>query len=107
MEGKSKYIQVSTTVATKSDALKIAHILANKKLSACTQMIGPILSIYKWKEKLEQSKEWLCVVKTEQKHYKAVEKAIRSIHPYELPEVIATPIVCGSEEYLEWVTKQV
>ncbi len=107
MENKLKYIQVSTTVAKRSDAERIAKILSKQKLSACTQIIGPITSIYRWKGKIEKSKEWLCIVKTGRSQYKTIEKAIKSIHPYELPEIIATPIIEGNREYLGWVQKEI
>lgn len=107
MGNKSKYIQVSTTVAKRNDAERIANILSKQKLSACTQIIGPTTSIYRWKRKIEKSKEWLCIVKTERSQYKAIEKTIKSIHPYELPEIIAVPIIKGSREYLKWVQKEI
>lgn len=102
-----QYIQVSTTVAKKTDAEKIAKVLSDKKLSACTQIIGPITSVYRWKGKLEKSKEWLCVAKTDQKHYAKIEKVIKKVHPYQLPEIIVTPILNGSREYIGWMQKQV
>lgn len=106
MENKSKYIQISTTVAKRSDAERIAKILSKKNLSACTQIVGPITSVYRWKGKLEKSKEWLCIIKTKRTLYKSIEKAIKNIHPYELPEIVATPIIEGSREYLGWIQKE-
>jgi len=107
MENKLRYIQISTTVTKKSDAEKIAKVLSEKKLSACAQIIGPITSVYRWKGRLEKSKEWLCVAKTSQRHYASVEEAIKKVHPYQLPEIIATPIIKGSREYFGWMRKQV
>lgn len=107
MENKSKYIQISTTVAKKSDAERIAKILSKKNLSACSQIIGPITSIYRWKGKSEKSKEWLFIIKTKRTLYKSIEKTIKKIHPYELPEIVATPIIEGSREYLGWIQKEV
>ncbi len=107
MGNKSKYIQISTTVAQRSDAGRIAKILSKKNLSACTQIVGPITSVYRWKGKLEKSKEWLCIIKTKRTLYKSIEKAIKNIHPYELPEIVATPIIEGSREYLGWIQKEV
>lgn len=101
-----QYIQVSTTVAKKSDAERIAEELSNKKLSACAQIIGPITSVFRWKDKTVKAKEWLCVVKTEKSKYKKVEKAILEMHPYELPEIIATPIIAGSRDYFKWMQKE-
>lgn len=107
MANKPEYIQISTTLAKRSDAERLTNILSEKNLSACTQIIGPIKSVYKWKGKLETSKEWLCLIKTKSSRYKSIEKAIKEIHPYELPEIIATPIIKGSQEYLGWIKKEV
>lgn len=106
MENKSEYIQVSTTVAKRSDAERIAKILSEKNLSACAHIIGPITSVYRWKGKTEKSKEWLCIMKTRRTRYKSMEKALKEIHPYGLPEIAAVPIVEGSREYLGWMRKE-
>ncbi|HEY4525914.1 MAG TPA: divalent-cation tolerance protein CutA [Candidatus Paceibacterota bacterium] len=106
MENKSKYIQVSTTVEKRSDAERIARMLSENKLSACTQIIGPIGSVYRWRGKIKKSKEWLCVAKSKRGYYGKIEQAIKKIHPYELPEIIATPIIEGSREYLGWIQKE-
>ena len=99
------FVQILTTTAKKGDAEKIANVLLDKKLSACTQIVGPITSIYRWQGKKEKSKEWLCVIKTERNHYKKIERLLQKIHPYKLPEIIATPIINGSLEYLAWMRK--
>ena len=99
----TKFIQIQTTTPKRSDAIKIAEALAKKRLSACPQIIGPIESVFRWKGKLVREKEWLCLIKTTKKHYKEVEKTIRKIHTYDLPEIVALPIVEGSKEYLNWV----
>lgn len=106
MENKSRYIQISTTVAKRSDAERIARILSKKNLSACTHIVGPITSVYRWKGKLEKTKEWLCIMKTKRTRYKSMEKAIKEIHPYELPEIAAVPIIGGSREYLRWMQEE-
>ena len=103
MADRSEYIQVFTTVAKRSEAERIAKFLLDKKLSACIQIIGPITSVYRWKGKTEKSKEWLCVVKSKKSYYGKIEQAIKEIHPYKLPEIIATSIVAGSREYLGWM----
>ena len=102
----TKFIQVETTVPKRSEARKIAEVLARKKLSACTQIIGPVESVFRWKGKLVREKEWLCLIKTKKSLYKKVESEIRKIHPYKLPEIIAVPIVAGSKEYLAWIEKE-
>lgn len=102
-----KYIQVSTTVGKKVDAQRIAKLLCDKKLAACVHVVWPIESTYRWKGKLEKTKEWLCIAKTTARHCKAVEKAIKEVHSYDLPDIIVTPIVGGSKEYLGWISKQI
>ena len=97
------YIQVTTTTETKEQAQIIAQHLVETKLAACVQVVGPITSIYRWKGKVENAQEWLCLIKTRDDLYNKVEAAIKSKHPYETPEIIAVPIVKGSKEYLSWL----
>jgi len=99
----SDFIQVSTTAPSKEEAGRIARTLVESKLAACAQVMGPIESHYRWKGALEQSTEWLCLVKTRRANYAAVEAAIRANHSYEVPEIIACPIEAGSEPYLSWL----
>lgn len=99
----NRYIQVFTTVPKRSDAELIARILMEKKLSACTQIFGPVTSIYKWKGQTKKSKEWMCILKTRKDKYKMLERVVKEIHPYELPEIIAVPIITGSQDYFDWM----
>jgi periplasmic divalent cation tolerance protein len=98
-----KYIQVSTTTAKKADADRIAKAIVARKLAACAQVLGPITSTYWWKGRMEVAREWLCIFKTTSARYRQLEKAIRSLHPYETPEIVAVPIVRGSKDYLAWI----
>jgi periplasmic divalent cation tolerance protein len=97
------YIQVTTTTETKEQAEKIALHLIEAKLAACIQINGPITSIYRWKGKVENTQEWLCLIKTRKSLFKKVESAIKKRHSYETPEIIAVPIIKGSKEYLIWL----
>jgi periplasmic divalent cation tolerance protein len=97
------FIQVVTTTDRKEDAERIARALVEDRLAACVQLIGPVRSTYWWKGRVETAEEWQCWAKTEAGFYEEVEKAIRAIHPYELPEIVAMPILRGSPEYLEWL----
>lgn len=101
------YIQISTTTETKDQAQKIARYLVEKKLAACVQISGPIESTYRWKEKVETANEYLCLIKTRTTLFKKVESAIKKLHPYETPEIIAAPIIKGSREYLNWLDKEI
>jgi len=103
----SEAIQVSTTTATKEDAQKIAAALVERRLAACVQVGGPITSVYRWQGVIETADEWLCTIKTTRAAYEQVEAAIRQLHPYDEPEIIAVPIVAGSAGYLKWLDQQV
>lgn len=97
------YVQVTTTTETQANARTIAHEVVGKRLAACVQVIGPITSTYWWQGKIEITEEWLCVIKSKVALYKELEQTIRAIHPYEEPEIIATPIAKGSKGYLVWL----
>jgi periplasmic divalent cation tolerance protein len=103
----SEYIQITTTTDSRELAQKIAGTLVEKKLAACAQISGPITSIYEWKGKVENEEEWYCVIKTRQNLYPQVEEKIKELHPYEVPEIIALPIVEGNKTYLAWITEVV
>lgn len=100
-------IQIVTTTASRSDAEKIATALVQQRLAACVQISGPILSCYRWQNQFETSEEWRCTIKTTQAAYDHVEQAIRRLHPYEVPEIVAIPIAIGSRNYLDWLAQQV
>ena len=102
--GKMKsYIQVTTTTENRKDADKIAEILIDRNLAGCVQILGPMTSIYRWKGHVETTEEWQCIIKSRHDLYGAIEKIIKSVHPYEVPEIIAVPLITGSKDYLEWL----
>ncbi len=69
-------------------------------------MVGPITSIYRWQGKIETDEEWQCWCKTRQELFAQVEAAIRAMHPYEVPEILAMPVAAGSERYLAWLEQE-
>ena len=81
--------------------------LVTRRLAACVQVGGPVTSTYFWQGNLESSQEWLCVIKTAESRFAEVEAAIRELHSYELPEIVAVPIVAASQAYLDWLAGQV
>ena len=102
----SEYLQVQTTTADQQHAEAIAQTLVDRRLAACVQVLGPTKSFYRWQGQVEISHEWLCVAKTEAAKFSAVESAIRELHTYDVPEVIALPISRGSGDYLSWLSEQ-
>ena len=98
-----EFLQVVTTVDEERHAANLARQLVKSRLAACVQVKGPFTSTYWWKGKIETAREWGCVIKTSSKRYSEVEAKIRALHPYEEPEILAFPVVRGSESYLEWL----
>lgn len=103
---KEECIQVFTTAAKREDAEKIARALVEKRLAGCVQVVGPAVSTYWWKGKVDMAEEWLCFIKSKSSLYGKIEKALKKIHPYETPEIIAIPIFAGSKEYLDWLKNE-
>jgi periplasmic divalent cation tolerance protein len=100
-------IQVITTTGTKQDASKVARALIEARLAACVQVVGPVTSRYWWKDEIEEAEEWLCLIKTTANLFERLEQAIRAAHPYDVPEILATPVVAGSADYLAWLREEV
>jgi periplasmic divalent cation tolerance protein len=100
------YIQVITTTETKSDAQAIARAVVQKRLAGCIQIIGSITSMYWWQGEIETAEEWLCVIKSRRDLYERLEEAIREVHPYDVPEILAVPVIAGSKDYLRWLDSE-
>ncbi len=103
----SEAIQIATTTESQEAATRIASTLVQQRLAACVQISGPITSCYRWQGNLETSEEWLCTIKTTAALFRPVEQAIRELHSYDEPEIVATPIVAASQSYLTWLMEQV
>jgi len=101
-----KHLVVFCTFEKREEAERIARLLLQKRLCACIQIIGPIKSLYLWKGKEEESEEWLCLMKTSSELYKEVETLLLKEHSYEVPEIIALPIVRGSPSYIKWLEEE-
>lgn len=102
----SDFLQVSTTFEKRGDAEQLARSLVGMRLAACIQIHGPVTSIYRWQGNTETATEWLCTIKTRADLYPQLEAALKSQHPYDEPEIIAVPIVKGSDGYLSWVESE-
>ena len=101
----SQSIIVFVTCGSEEEALKIARSLVEKHLAACVNLISPIRSIYRWEGKIWDEREWLLIIKTQKERFEALEKNVRSLHSYAVPEIIAVPIVEGSSNYLNWLAE--
>ena len=103
----AEYVQVLTTVGSEEEADRVGTALLERRLVACVQTLGPIVSRYRWQGKLEHEREWQCLAKTEARLYEEVEAAIRAVHSYEEPEILAIPVLAGSRGYLDWISANV
>ena len=99
------YILVMITTSSKEEAEKIAIALLEKKLIACANIFGPVSSRFWWQDKIDEAEEYIVFMKTEERLFEEVAKHIKRLHSYEIPEIIALPIVKGSKPYLEWISK--
>ncbi|HBO42649.1 MAG TPA: cytochrome C biogenesis protein CcdA [Planctomycetaceae bacterium] len=102
----SSHVEVTTTTASRDDARRIARALVERRLAACVQIRGPIESIYRWQGNIETAEEWQCVAKTRRELFAQVEQAIRELHPYEVPEILAVEIVATSDAYGRWLEEE-
>jgi periplasmic divalent cation tolerance protein len=100
------FVATFVTVGSAAEGDRIAHALVEEKLAACVNRLPAIQSIYRWEGKVEQSAEELLVIKTKKALFPALEKRVRELHSYTVPEIIALPIVAGSEPYLDWLGEQ-
>ena len=99
-------INVVTTAPHRETLDKIGRALLKKRLVACLQIFGPIKSIYWWKGTLEEAEEWIGVMKTRRDLYEEVEKEIRALHPYKVPQIEALEALGVLPAYERWVTEE-
>lgn len=96
-------IVVYITAPSEDAAAVIARALVEQKLAACVNIVRNIRSIYSWQGKIEDDAEVLMIVKTQKKHFTALSEKVKELHSYDIPEIIALPILKGSDDYLEWI----
>jgi periplasmic divalent cation tolerance protein len=99
-------VTVLTTVDSAEEAERLARGLVEERLAACVQVGGPVTSYYRWEGRVQAEREWQLLCKTRADRYPALEAHLRREHPYDVPEIIATPLVGGNEEYLRWVARE-
>jgi periplasmic divalent cation tolerance protein len=103
---KSEYIIVLITAPNEEDAAKIGRTLVEEKLAACANIIQSIRSIYRWQGRIEDEQETLVIAKTRNELFDRLKEKVIALHPYSVPEIIALPIVAGSESYLNWIRQE-
>lgn len=95
------------TVPNAETAERLAEALVGERLAACVNVLGGVRSVYRWKGAVERDQELLCVCKTTRAGFERLRARVVELHPYELPEVIALPVVAGHAPYLDWITASV
>ena len=97
---------VLTNLPQRAAAERLADLLVEKRLAACVNILAPCRSVYRWQGAVRHDEEHPLLIKTTAERYPALEQALRSGHPYELPEIIAVPIERGLPAYLQWVAAE-
>ncbi len=100
------FVEIRTALPSQEDANQIAQHLVSQRLAASAQVSGPIASTYWWKGEITNAEEWIVTAKTRLALYREVEEAIRHLHPYEEPGIIALPVIAGSTSYFSWIAKE-
>lgn len=99
-------IVVFSTCDSEEQAGRIARELVEQKLAACVNIVPGARSVYRWKGQMEDSAEWLLIIKSRRDLMDKLRSAISKIHTYEVPELLAVPVVDGSESYLAWLDRE-
>ena len=97
------YLIVFMTASNREEAVKIVRTLLEEKLIACGNLVDAVSSFFWWKGKIEEEKETMVIMKSSEKLFKKLSKRVRELHSYDVPEILALPIVDGSSSYLEWL----
>jgi periplasmic divalent cation tolerance protein len=103
-EAEAEFLLVLTTVPDEAKGLEIARRLVEDRLAACVTIGGAARSIYRWKGEIADQEERVLFIKTKTALFDRLEAALKAVHPYSVPEIIAFPVVEGSEAYLKWIT---
>ena len=100
-------IIVFSTCDSEESAGTLARALVERRVAACVNILPAIRSFYWWHDKIQDDDEWMLLIKSTRGKFEELRKAIEELHSYDVPEVVALPIVDGAEPYLEWLEKSV
>ena len=101
-----RYLQVQTTTDSRAEAMELARAAVEARLAACAQVAGPVATTYWWEDAIERAEEWLLLLKLPAAGYQELANFLTERHSYDEPEIVATPIVAGSESYLSWIEEE-
>jgi uncharacterized protein involved in tolerance to divalent cations len=100
------YILVFITASSEKEGEKIAGTLVKERLAACVNLVGGVKSTFRWKGEISSEQEVLLIVKTKDRLFQKLKKRVQELHSYEVPEMLALPILAGFEKYLSWVEEE-
>ena len=101
---KNSYVVVLVTCGSRAEARRIARNIVTQRLAACANLMeSPVQSVYRWKGRVEEAREFLLLIKTSRRRLAALRAEVEKLHSYDVPEFIALPIVAGSRRYLSWL----
>ena len=100
---RSPYIIVMVTTASKEEAETIVQRLLEAKLIACANIIGPVQSRFRWSGKIDKAEEYLILMKSRKDLFEKLSETVKALHSYEVPEILAVPVVDGSKAYMDWL----
>lgn len=101
-----EFVAVLVTVGSAREGERISRALVEERLAACVNRVGSIRSVYRWRGQVEESEEELLIIKTRKEVFVRLKERVQALHSYEVPEIIALPILTGNENYLRWLSKQ-
>ncbi|WP_246064203.1 divalent-cation tolerance protein CutA [Nonomuraea longispora] len=106
MIGVAECLEVHVTVPDRDLAERIAAVVVAERPVAAAQLVAPITSVYWWRGEINRADEWLLFMKTTGERFDELAAAIRRMHPYEVPQIVAVPLVAGTADYLEWIRRE-
>jgi periplasmic divalent cation tolerance protein len=107
MSAANTYCIIFVTAGSRPEARRIARALLERRLVACANIVSGVESHYWWKGQIDHAREWLLVMKTRRSRFRAVERAVKALHSYKVPEIIALPLAAGRADYLRWIDASV
>ncbi|TXK35511.1 divalent-cation tolerance protein CutA [Nonomuraea sp. C10] len=102
----AEFVEVHVTAPDRDVAERIASAVVTQRLAAAAQLVAPITSVYWWRGQINRADEWLLFMKTTTERFDELAAAIKDLHPYEVPQIFAVPLVAGTTDYLQWIRRE-
>lgn len=99
-------IVILVTVGSEQEAETIATALLEERLAACVNVTSPVRSLYRWKGRIADDREWQMIIKTQARLFEALAARVRALHSYDVPEIIALPVLAGATDYVDWIQNE-